>query len=269
MAKFDIKRLARQKAKRKADATLRPIEITRSLEAELERIVMKIVAAWIKAINETILPAFSSALEFQKLTRDAPSDTIRSALEASQEILDRLVISLGLDVEEWAAKVEEWHRRKFTTSLREALGLDISLNISEFDFDDELQLVVERNVGLIKGLSDDLRKNVEQAVVNAMVQGKPRRELAKELTERVEVSRSRAKLIARDQTTKLASNLDKMRQEQAGIDEYKWRHSGKAHPRPEHVRRDGKIFRWDSPPSDGHPGQAINCGCKAQAYVRL
>jgi SPP1 gp7 family putative phage head morphogenesis protein len=39
--------------------------------------------------------------------------------------------------------------------------------------------------------------------------------------------------------------------------------------RPLHADRQGLIFRWDKPPSDGHPGMAIRCRCVADPVIDL
>lgn len=46
---------------------------------------------------------------------------------------------------------------------------------------------------------------------------------------------------------------------------YIWRTRGDSKVRSEHADRDGKIFSWDEPPEGGHPGEAPNCRCKAEA----
>jgi hypothetical protein len=37
----------------------------------------------------------------------------------------------------------------------------------------------------------------------------------------------------------------------------------------DHWERDGKIFRWDDPPHDGHPGVAYGCRCEAVPLISL
>jgi hypothetical protein len=37
----------------------------------------------------------------------------------------------------------------------------------------------------------------------------------------------------------------------------------------DHWSRDGKIFRWDAPPHDGHPGSAFGCRCEAVPMISL
>jgi uncharacterized protein with gpF-like domain len=58
------------------------------------------------------------------------------------------------------------------------------------------------------------------------------------------------------------------RQAEAGIEKYKWRHSGKLHPRAEHRARDGNVYKLGEPAGDT-PGMAPYCGCRAQAYLAI
>jgi len=44
---------------------------------------------------------------------------------------------------------------------------------------------------------------------------------------------------------------------------YKWVTMHDNRVRPAHQEREGRIFAWDDPPSDGHPGWAIRCRCSA------
>jgi SPP1 gp7 family putative phage head morphogenesis protein len=73
--------------------------------------------------------------------------------------------------------------------------------------------------------------------------------------------------MAADETQTLNSDLSKERLEAAGVSRYKWITVGDDRVREEHAARNGQIFRWDTPPSDGHPGQPINCRCEAQPMI--
>ena len=81
------------------------------------------------------------------------------------------------------------------------------------------------------------------------------------LMQRLGVSQSRAQLIARDQTGKYFGALTEARHRAAGATKYIWRTAGDERVRPEHAARDGKIYSYDNPPIDGHPGIAIRCRC--------
>jgi len=45
---------------------------------------------------------------------------------------------------------------------------------------------------------------------------------------------------------------------------YTWHTVGDGNVRPSHAERNGKVYSWDSPPDDGHPGEAYNCRCTAE-----
>jgi SPP1 gp7 family putative phage head morphogenesis protein len=83
------------------------------------------------------------------------------------------------------------------------------------------------------------------------------------LEQRFGIARRRANLIARDQIGKLNSRITRARQEEFGITEYTWSTAGDERVRPLHRKRDGKRFRWSDPPSDGAPGEPIQCRCVA------
>lgn len=78
---------------------------------------------------------------------------------------------------------------------------------------------------------------------------------------------NRYEIIARDQVTTLRSHLDRVRQQEAGITSYKWKDADDSRVRKEHAARDGVVFSWDTPPSDGHPGEPILCRCQALAVM--
>lgn len=106
------------------------------------------------------------------------------------------------------------------------------------------------------------------------------RSLAEALQQRVGVSKSRALLIARDQTTKLSANLTEHRQRAAGVERWVWSTSLDERVRPTHRELHGKTFSWDpnkraeemadydisdDDPSDPAPvaGTPIMCRCVA------
>lgn len=264
--RYDLRTLARARGIRRKGIALRPIEPTAVLAGELDAIARDIIAAAETEIRESLLPVYEPR---PSITRDDAANGIANALAGVGSAIGRLIISIGPRVRRWALKVEEWHRPKFAAGVKAGTGADVVAFLNAEDAQDQVRASAEWAASLIQGLTDDLRKQVESLTWAAYAAQTPRAELAVQLRERISVGRTRAEFIARDQTTKLAANLDRLRQNEAGLAEYQWRHSGKAHPRPEHVARNNKIFRWDSPPAGGHPGTEPNCGCRALAYVNL
>lgn len=84
---------------------------------------------------------------------------------------------------------------------------------------------------------------------------------------RNEIVVRRGDVIAADQVQKLAGSQDRARQVAAGVESYTWETQGDSRVRREHVARQGQVFAWDSPPDDGHPGEPINCRCRAVPVV--
>lgn len=175
------------------------------------------------------------------------------------------------DLRDWALRVEAVHRGKWIRNIFSAVSIDLSTVLSALDVTDTVQASIEWNVSLIKDVSDEIRRKVVNSVFSGFQARKPAREIAKEIREATGLARQRSLRIAADQTVKLGSRLNQARQQQAGLDHFKWRHSGKAHPRLRHKERDGKVYPWEGSgiPSDDMPGVPPYCGCTSQGVLKL
>ncbi|SEQ64285.1 phage putative head morphogenesis protein, SPP1 gp7 family [Rosenbergiella nectarea] len=123
---------------------------------------------------------------------------------------------------------------------------------------------VAQNVALINSISADQLSDMEQIVRRGVMNGSASSVIKKQITDRYSVSESRAKLIAIDQIGKANAALTQQRQKDAGVDGYIWRGVLDQRERQIHIDREGKKYKWDSPPRDGHPGQPIRCRCYAE-----
>ena len=96
-------------------------------------------------------------------------------------------------------------------------------------------------------------------------------ELAKTLQEEIGFGKTRATLIAVNETLTLAGELNKQRQVALGLQEYVWSTSNDERVRSSHAELDGQTFSWNDPPvgggtspeERGHPGSGIRCRCVA------
>ena len=104
---------------------------------------------------------------------------------------------------------------------------------------------------------------LEKLVQNSVHSGLRVEELQKELMQLDGVSKRRAEVIARDQTGKYNGKMTEIRHESIGVKSYTWRTTGDERVRPQHRARDGKSFSYAKPPTDGPPGQAVQCRCWA------
>ncbi len=139
---------------------------------------------------------------------------------------------------------------------------------------------IDRNTSLIR-LEERARQEVARIIDAPIREGVRVEEIRDRIQERMNVVRSRAELIARDQTLKLYGQIQEERQTQAGIEEYVWSTSEDERVRGNpsglypkshgnHWKLEGKTFRWDDPPivdeQSGrreHPGGDFQCRCAA------
>lgn len=123
------------------------------------------------------------------------------------------------------------------------------------------QAFVARNVRLIRSIDERYFNDVVRVIGEATAQGQSPKELSKVLRQRFNVSKSRADLIARDQTSKFNGQVSMFRQRELGITRFEWQTSEDSRVREEHVILNGQIFEYSNPPSEGLPGQPIDCRC--------
>jgi len=122
-----------------------------------------------------------------------------------------------------------------------------------------------------------LRKNVQSAIFA----GNRHESLVRSIQDSYGVTASKAKFLARQETSLLMTKFKETRYTDSGVNEYKWRCvvGSPAHPvRPSHKVLDGTVHRWDAPPITtppgepprrNNPGQDYNCRCSAIPIVRF
>ena len=171
---------------------------------------------------------------------------------------------------------------RFENMLRQSLGVDFLSTISGENTTIALLAARATNVSLIKSISSEHWSKVLLAV-NQNLSGTLKIPLTSRLKQIGGITTKRAKFIARDQTSKIVSQLNQARQYDAGIKSYVWRTTenekvvgtpGGLYPKGNkkhgnHYKRNGKIFYWSDPPEDGHPGDPINCECVAIPNIKI
>jgi SPP1 gp7 family putative phage head morphogenesis protein len=130
------------------------------------------------------------------------------------------------------------------------------------------------NALLIKDIPFKTMNQIKEATVDALMSGKNTDDMTSDvydiMSERTDVTDSRARLIARDQVAKLNGGLTRQRQEDIGVSSYTWRTVGDERVRDTHQEVDGQVFTWDNPPSetdDNHPGEDYQCRCWAEPIL--
>jgi SPP1 gp7 family putative phage head morphogenesis protein len=265
---IDLAALARQKG-RKRDATLRPIFPTKAMALELAAAMAPAWRVWAERVDQLLAGYDPAPLRIgDTLTLDTPDQVQASIEQANAEFLTRLLTEITPALRRWAVSTERWHRAKWASAVRAGIDVDLSSVLSSTGMEETLAAFINRNVALTRNISDQTRARIADAVFRGYQERAAVRDVAREIREATDLGRQRALRIASDQNNKLSAALDVERQAEAGLTEYKWRHSGKLHPRESHKARDGKVYKLGQPDGDT-PGQAPFCGCRAQAYVRI
>lgn len=99
-------------------------------------------------------------------------------------------------------------------------------------------------------------------------------ELEAKLRKEFNISKNKAKFLARQETSLFTANYTKQRYQTAGIDEYVWSTSQDERVRDDHKRLNGKRFSFDDPPivdlntgKKANPGEDFGCRCVAMPVI--
>lgn len=129
----------------------------------------------------------------------------------------------------------------------------------------EFAELMAEQVDLITSLPLKAAQRVHHVVEQAMIEGRRADETAAEILKTGKVTKSRAMLIARTETSRAASVLTETRAKYVGSEGYVWRTSSDGDVRELHRELEGTFHRWDDPPVAGengeraHPGGIYNC----------
>lgn len=240
------------------------------LESQYRARLVRLASEVAREVAEALAPLLARAREAEAAEAATRTDALldleafleifaRIRISVLRRVSDRKIISL-LDL--LSGRLSDWH----AADLSEVLTLPISGDSPEVQT--MLSGWRERNVALIKSVAEDLLGEVEGLVTQAVERGTRVEVLARRLERRFQVSRSRAKLIARDQVAKANAQLTEIRHKEAGITRYRWSSSQDERVRASHRRLNRTIHSWDSPPEVApgrheHPGMDYQCRCVA------
>lgn len=137
---------------------------------------------------------------------------------------------------------------------------------------DALQATIGENVGLIKSIPAEYLTQVQGSVMRSVTKGRDVAGLVEELKEQHGVTTRRAKFIAFDQNNKACATFQKVRRQELGIKEARWKHSGGGRtPRPAHVAFSGTIYNVNEGALISGkriwPGTEPNCRCFDMAVL--
>lgn len=234
--------------------------------------------------------------------RDKSAREVGKELEAVKKNYDfQLETTAEQIAENWVGKVNRYNKEKFMSHMRKALGIDIGAIVDEA-MKDELEIMVMENASYIKSIPNYLVGHVADRVVQHF-KGIPmpeNRTLRQQIKEEFKVSDGRAKVLARDQTSKMNTSISAIRQVNLGIDCYVWKtvedervvgKPGGVYPKTtklhkNHYIMQGLLCKWADPNvySDdkgatwkprtaqmphNHPGDDIMCRCRPAPFIDI
>ena len=160
--------------------------------------------------------------------------------------------------------IAEWKK-----TVRKTFGINLLDDYYSGEYYREmLEKWVSANVDLIKSVPRESLESLKEKVYSDYMNGRSTTNIVKELQRQYGMDKRRARLIARDQTAKLNSNINQSQQRDAGVSKYEWSDSRDERVRKSHKRLNGHVFSWDNPPETDrgrrcHPGEDYQCRCCA------
>lgn len=129
---------------------------------------------------------------------------------------------------------------------------------------------VTENVALIKSIPDEYFLRLQGSIMRNIQKGEGTAGILRTVEALGMVTDKRARLIARDQTSKATTALNAARLKALNVRKFEWLHSGGGkEPRKLHEEMSGQVYDLDDPPviddktgERGLPGQLINCRCR-------
>lgn len=285
MIKYKINKIAERP--KGVEVVLPPINPRLAIKSQYRAALIKMLRGLARSYRLRVLPALKN---HRRMTTDAEpvvlscgstdyNDAFKQFNADSEEWFTAFE-SVGDELEREAATIASQilateaarHTRVFAEAAKSSLSIDLHSVVREEDLFEYLRDVSSRNANLIKSLKNDTVKDIRRIVFEAKMDGRSFKKVSRELADRFDISVKRARLIAEDQTNKLNADLNRIRQEQAGVDSYLWQHSGDQRVRSRHRAINGRKYKWgESTDAEAGlpPGQPVRCRCTARAVIEF
>jgi SPP1 gp7 family putative phage head morphogenesis protein len=174
-----------------------------------------------------------------------------------------------------ARLVEDLSRRdeRAWIALGREHGAAVRHEIASVPVGNVYQQAMAEQVRLITSLPLDAAQRVHELATGSLYTGARPPEIIAEIMKTGEVTRSRATLIARTETSRASGEITSARAQYVGSPGYIWRTSRDRRVRPLHRKLEGTFHRWDDPPVSGEngerslPGGIYQCRCYPEVLL--
>lgn len=238
----------------------------------------------INAINQDLLNTSDTVQ--QLIEQGAEATQIANELEEAHRAQVQKYLGLSAAIASiYVASINQNNKNRVEASVASSFNIpkDTVNILEDQELENILQVSIMDNAQLIRSIAPQYFSLIAQAVSNNF-KGIPQVDgvsLAERLEDIGGITTRRAQFIARDQTAKVTASLTKARHQAVGVSSYKWRNSRDSrvvgnpsglYPKGtkghgNHWVREGNVYSYRHPPSDGNPGQPYNCRCTAEAVL--
>ena len=243
-----------------------PIQSSVGIETSYYKALRQIVRQLTNAVKSQVLPILKQA-EPQYVQDSSLEELVNRTLSDIESQIGDIESTGTRIAAAMATRGEAFNRARFVATINKSVGISVADIVTKDVSLPVIEASVKANVDLIKTIPPQYLERVQKAVTQGLQRGDNFFSIRESILEVGQSTNRRAKIIARDQVTKLNAALTENRQQALGITEYVWRTASDDRVRPEHEDNDGKTFAWSDPPSTGHPGTEVLCRCVAEPKI--
>ena len=251
--KPQLQQIKKRKKGRKAKP--KAVKVNRRVELFYTRQLLEISKYCQQQTKDLVLPTVGKNIGDSWVTdlfTALREKMVKYTMEVSVSLATKVVMDTSKEVD-----------KQIASHTKTILGVDLTPFFRGADIQDEIDNQIAANVSLIKSIPSQYTDKLEALVMNALQTGQTNEELAQEIKKLGHSTDFRARLIAADQMGKINGAITKVRHLDIGFESYTWSTSKDERVRTDHRIKNGQTFRWDEPPSGGHPGQPVRCRCTA------
>jgi SPP1 gp7 family putative phage head morphogenesis protein len=264
--------MPRRSVAKKTDKVLTAVRPNAGIEAAYREKIQAMIADMDKSVVYWLRAAYRANEPVMAQDRK-PADELRDALQKLakrwQKNFDEAAPALA---DYFAQSVASRSSGALKAILKKA-GFAVKFKMTRA-MRDVMAATVGQQVSLIKSIPSQYFTNIEGLVMRSVQSGRDLAQLTQDLQQQFGVTHRRAAFIARDQNNKATASMTRARQDELGLNEAIWVHSGGGkHPRPTHVAMHGKQYdvnkgMWDEAVQRWiFPGEEINCRCVSRSII--
>lgn len=255
-----------------------PLPNNASLESKMSVTLSKLTDIMIKETNKELRKLFKTDTAKAFFAEDASlSSQSRIIMNALKKKYTKIFDDSGKSSTERMVNQSNKVSKSAThNSLKDLSGgLSIKTSTTSSKTKEIMKASVSQSVSFITSIQEKYLTDVEGAVMRSITSGQGLKDLIPFLSKLDGMTERRARNIALDQTRKTYNSINAQRLQNAGVEQFIWRHSGGSlNPRQDHIAMDGNIYSYDDLPiidkrtgERGLPGQAPNCKCFQEPVI--